>query len=631
MDRRILAALKEAPATVVLLEGPELRYAWMNDLYLQFSPQVQVGDLFGTTTPQALQFRALAQRVFKSGEPARLHEIEVEQAETGEHFWFDLLIQPSHDESGAITAVVMIGTDVSETVKTRRALDEQAERTRRAEAQLHSILDHVPLFVITLDPAGRVAFVAGAEVRRRGGNPAEVVGRNIFDLVGDDPATAAVWRRALAGETFIATITRPTGVVYETWCRPVRGEHGEMEMTIGVGIDVTERRRAQDERARIQEKMLQAQKLESLGVLAGGIAHDFNNLLTVIQGNAAVAQSRLAGDHPARELIDDILGATQRAADLTRQMLAYSGKGRIEIRPLDMRQHVREIGRLLSTSIPKKVHLRIVEPSWLPTVQADPSQMHQVLMNLVLNAAEAIGDRGGEVVVSLAEEEVGADGGGDLVGPERLPEGRYVRLTVTDTGSGMDAGVRARIFDPFFTTKATGRGLGLAAVLGIVRGHGGALRIDSKPGLGTKFDVLIPAGGARANPAKSGEVPSEPGKGLVLVIDDEEHVRVATARLLASIGYDVLEAADGEHGAEIYRANAGRIDAVVLDLTMPHLSGEETLAILRAIDPDVRVVFFSGYAETDVEARIGGLNPAAVLHKPFTRQQLAIALHAAMQ
>ena len=630
MDRRILAALDKAPAVVILLEGPELRYAWFKEMYRRILPSARSGELFGSLTAQGQQFRALAQRVYESGEPARLNEVEVE-VDTGDRLWFELLVHPARDEGTAISGVVIVGTDVTEMVNTRRALDEQAERTRRAEAQLHSILSHVPLFVLTLDPAGRIVFVAGAEVQRRGDDPSRLLGRNIFDVVGDDAPTAAVWRRALAGETFVATVTRPTGVVYEVWCRPVRGESGEIDMTIGVGIDVTERQRAQEERARIQEKMLQSQKLESLGVLAGGIAHDFNNLLTVIHGNASVAQARLGKDHPARELIDDVLGAAQRAGDLTRQMLAYSGKGRFEVRPVDLRQHVREIGRLLSSSIPKKVALRVVEPSFLPTVQGDPSQIHQVLMNLVLNAAEAIGDRGGEVVISLGEEEIGADGGGDLVGRERLPEGRYVRLTVADTGSGMEANVRARIFDPFFTTKSTGRGLGLAAVLGIVRSHGGALRIDSKPGLGTKFDVLLPSAGARAHPPRSGDVPSEPGKGLILVIDDEEHVRVATARLLASIGYDVLEAADGEHGAEIFRASPGRIDAVVLDLTMPHLSGEETLALLRAIDPDVRVVFFSGYAESDMAARIGPLNPAAVLHKPFTRQQLTAALHAALE
>jgi CheY-like chemotaxis protein len=351
-------------------------------------------------------------------------------------------------------------------------------------------------------------------------------------------------------------------------------------------------------------------------------------LLTVIQGNAAVALARLPDAHPVRDPISDIAAAAQRAADLTRQMLAYSGRGRFEIRPLDLRQQVRELGNLLRSSIPKRIVLHIHEPSVLPAIQGDPSQMHQVLMNLVLNGAEAIGDRDGEVIVELDEEEV--RGGGDFIGTERLPDGRYVRLTVSDTGTGMDEKVLARIFDPFFTTKSTGRGLGLAAVLGIVRGHGGAMRIESAPGRGTRFDVLLPAAGARAHPPKSGEHHPKHGRGTILVIDDEEQVRVATARLAATLGYDVLEARDGAEGAEIFRKRADTVDAVVLDLTMPHLSGEETLALLRAIDPGVRVVFFSGYAEHEVVERLAPLEPGAVLHKPFTRQDLAAALEAAL-
>ena len=625
MDRRILAALDKAPATVVLLHGPELRYAWMNELYRKMSPQVKVNDLFGVQTAQALQFRALAERVFRTGDTARLSEVEVEQAGTGERFWFDLLVHPATDDKGVIDGVVIIGVDVTATVKTRRALDAQAERTRVAEERLQTVLENVPLFVISVDARGRVLFVAGAEVRRRGDDPARLIGLDIFDLVGDDVATAALWRRALAGETFTALLKRPTGATYEMWFHAAKDG-----MTIGVGIDVTKRLLAQEERARIQDKMLQTQKLESLGVLAGGIAHDFNNLLTVIQGNASVALARLPAKHDAREAIDDIVMAAQRAADLTRQMLAYSGKGRFEIRPLDLRQRVREIGRLMATSIPKKVALRVEEPAFLPTVQGDSSQIHQILMNLVLNGAEAIGDSGGDVVVSLAEEVVGEDGGGDLVGAERLPAGRYVRLSVADTGKGMDEQVRSRIFDPFFTTKSTGRGLGLAAVLGIVRGHGGAMRISSEPGKGSRFDVLLPAAGAQAWAPASGEPATEPGRGTILVIDDEEAVRTATARMLSTMGFDVLTAEDGEHGVEMYRMRPGTIDAIVLDLTMPRLSGVETLQLLRRLDPDVRVVFFSGYAENHMAERLGPLGPATVLPKPFTRAQLAAALQAAM-
>ena len=618
LNTRILAALEKAPATVVLLSGPELRYAWMNDLFHAMFPRIKVNDAFGTQNPHALKFRAVAERVYVTGEPARLHEIEA-QLEGRPSVWFELLLSPVRDDRGEIDGVVVIGTDVTEVVEGRRALDAQAERTRESEARLSALLDRGPFSVVSFDPSGRILYAAGgrlAEFRMQ-------VGTLLFDRYRDDPAVLSALRRAVSGDAFTSLIARPGGRIAEVHFTPMRGTDGAVDQVIAVGIDVTERQRAHDERARIQEKMLQTQKLESLGVLAGGIAHDFNNLLTVIQGNAAVALSRLRKGDPLLEPIGDIAGAAGRAADLTRQMLAYSGKGRLEIRPLDLRQHVHEISNLLRSSIPKKVSLRIDEPAQLAAIQGDPSQIHQVVMNLVINAAEAIGDRDGEVLVALGEEEIRGDG--DFIGASRLPDGRYVRLTVSDTGTGMDEKVRARIFDPFFTTKATGRGLGLAAVLGIVRGHGGALRIDSAPGRGTRFEVFIPASGARAHPPKPGEPHPAQGRGTILVIDDEEQVRSATARLLATLGYDVLEARDGAEGAEIFRRNP--VDAVVLDLVMPLLSGEETLALLRSIDPEVRVIFFSGYANAE---RLAPLQPAAVLHKPFTRQDLAAALESAL-
>lgn len=598
MDPRILDALDKAPATVVLLSGPELRYAWMNELFRKLFPRIKVGDPFGTQTREALEFRALAARVAASREPAVLHEVEVELPGRGP-VWFDLLVHPVDD------GVVIVGTNVSEVVTTRRALDEQAERTRLAEERLTSLLDEGPFAIVSFDLSGHVLFSAGAQLA----DTRVTREKTVFEHFRDDPAALAALQRAVAGETFTALMPRPNDRVAEVHFGPLRGEDGRIDQVVAIGIDVTARQR-------LQEKMLQTQKLESLGVLAGGIAHDFNNLLTVIEGNAAVALARLPGEHPAREAIDDIAGAARRAADLTRQMLAYSGRGRLEVRPLDLRQQVREIASLLRSSIPKNVALRIDEPGSLAAVQGDPSQMHQVVMNLVLNGAEAIGDRDGEVTVALGEEDVPA--GGDLT------EGRYVRLTVSDTGVGMDDKVRARIFDPFFTTKATGRGLGLAAVLGIVRSHGGAMRIDSAPGRGTRFDVLLPAAGAKTQAPRSGEPsPVARGKGTILVIDDEDGVRVATARLLSAMGYDVLQAPDGRQGADIFRG--GKVDAVVLDLMMPHPSGEQTLALLRAIDPAVRVVLFSGYADVSQ-----ALKPAAVLHKPYTREQLAAALESAL-
>ena len=626
---RILAAFDQAPATVAVLHGPELRYTYLNDLFRRLAPTVRIGDCLGATdTPQSRHFRDLALEVMTSGQQVQMRELPVDRPDGSARLYYDLLVHPLRDPGGAVDGVLLIGTDVSGTVQGRRALDEQSERTRRAEAQLNAILEKGPLFVVTFDAKGTILFVAGGEVRVE---PAQIVGRNALELYVDDPASMAALRRALAGETFSVLVPRPGDVTYEIYYTPIRDRAGALELVVACGVNVTGRLRAEAERTRIHDKMLQTQKLESLGVLAGGIAHDFNNLLTVIQGNAAVALSRVGEGHPAREAIDDIMKAARRAAELTRQMLAYSGKGRFQIGPLDLRQHVAEIASLLRTSISKKVSLRLDQPSYLPAVQGDASQLQQVVMNLVLNAAEAVGSAEGEVAVRLAEEEVvGSGGGGDLIGRESLPVGRYVRLTVEDNGAGMDRHILSRIFDPFFTTKTTGRGLGLAAVLGIVRSHGGALRIHSAPGAGTKFEVLLPAAGARAQPPPSGETGPKHGHGTVLIIDDEPSVRTATGRMLSMLGYDVLEAPDGEQGIEIFRMSRGAVDAVLLDLTMPGLSGEETLRLLRQVDAEVRVIIFSGYAEDDVAERLAPLHPAAILHKPFTRQQIGQALQTAL-
>jgi two-component system cell cycle sensor histidine kinase/response regulator CckA len=626
VDHRILDALDQAPVAVAVLRGEELRYVYLNDQYRRLFPSLRVGDRFGLQTEQGPRFRDLTDQVIRSGQPVQLRDEAVDLPHSGRGY-LDVLIHPLRDRHGVADGVILIGNDVTAAVLARRALEEQTERTSRAEAQLRTVLQRGPLFVTTFDPKGNILFAAGGQLRM---DPADLVGKNALELYADDPIALAAVRRALTGETFSALVPRPGGAVYELYYVPIHGPSRELQMVVASGVNVTRRLRAEEERARIHEKMLQRQKLESLGVLAGGIAHDFNNLLTVIQGNAAVALARVPEGHPARELIDDILKAGQRATDLTRQMLAYSGKGRFQIGPIDLRQQVSEIAALLRTSVSKKVLLRVDNPSYLPAVQGDASQLQQVIMNLVLNAAEAVGNADGEVAVRVAEEEIGGDGGGDLVGRESLPPGRYVRLTVEDTGAGMDAHIVPRIFDPFFTTKTTGRGLGLAAVLGIVRSHGGALRIRSKPGEGTCFEVLLPAAGARAQPPLTADAAAQQGHGTVLVIDDESTVRTATGRMLSLLGYDVLEAPDGEQGLEIFRLLNGAVDAVLLDLTMPGLSGEETLQLLRQVEPEVQVVVFSGYAEDDVARRLQPLQPAAILAKPFTRQQLAAALQTAL-
>ena len=300
---------------------------------------------------------------------------------------------------------------------------------------------------------------------------------------------------------------------------------------IGAFVDITERERAEKEKLEMERRLLHAQKLESLGVLAGGIAHDFNNILAGIMGYADLAQLRLPASEPVRDGHRGDQEGHQRAADLTRQMLAYSGKGRFIVEPVDLSRLVEDSQKMLAMSVSKKATVSYNLAADLPPIQADASQMCQVLMNLVINASEALGEQGGAIAVSTSALRCEAK---DLAGKglgQDLPEGRYVCLQVADTGCGMDEQTLAKIFDPFFTTKFTGRGLGLAAVHGIVRGHKGAIQVSSEPGKGTTFRVLFPANGPAA-PATRNESAATPGRssGTVLVVDDEEMVRILAQR-----------------------------------------------------------------------------------------------------
>ena len=396
--------------------------------------------------------------------------------------------------------------------------------------------------------------------------------------------------------------------------------------------DVTERQRAEEERRKLEQQMQHAQKLESLGVLAGGIAHDFNNLLMAVLGNADLALSELPEHSPARENLVDIEKAARRAADLCRQMLAYSGKGRFVIEPVNLNEIIAEMSQLLEVSISKSAALRCHFAPDLPAVEADATQLRQIVMNLLTNASEALGERSGTISLTTGVEVCGPEGPPRTWAGEKLPGGPYVFLEVSDTGCGMDKETVEKIFDPFFTTKFTGRGLGLAAVLGIVRGHRGAMRVYSEPGQGTTFKILLPAvpGPARAlhpdAPAADWR-----GSGLVLLVDDEETVRTVGERMLRRAGFDVRLARDGQEALECFRAEGDRIRCVLLDLTMPRMNGEECFRQMRALRPDVRVVLSSGYNEQDAVNRFAGKGLAGFLQKPYHFSRLLEVIRAVFE
>jgi signal transduction histidine kinase/ActR/RegA family two-component response regulator len=397
---------------------------------------------------------------------------------------------------------------------------------------------------------------------------------------------------------------------------PIRDKAGRIVGVSDVAHDISEQKRT-------AEQIRQTQKLESLGILAGGIAHDFNNLLTGILGNASLALDDLSPDSPAAAAIDAVVDASEKAAQLARQMLAYSGKGHFVLEQIDLSARVRDTLPLIRSSIPAHVELRLDLASGMPPVEADSAQIQQLVMNIIINAAEAVPEgQPGIVTVTTRGERLHSrlsiQGPGEAA---ELDPGVYALFEVRDNGLGMDEETKARIFDPFFTTKFTGRGLGLAAVLGIVRGHRGAIQLSSALGHGAVFRVLLPAAPApreRITEAPSPEEATElRGSGLVLVVDDEAVVRSLAKHALERFGYTVVVAEDGARALDVYRREADRLRCVVLDLTMPVLSGEEALTRMKAIRADVPIILSSGFNEAQAVRRFEGKGLAGFLQKPY--------------
>ncbi len=382
-------------------------------------------------------------------------------------------------------------------------------------------------------------------------------------------------------------------------------------------IDLTERKIAEESRLKLEQQLLHAQKLESLGVLAGGIAHDFNNLLMSIMGNADLALIRINKESPAVDNLRRIEQASARAADLAKQMLAYSGKGKFVVENIDLNILLEEMLHMLEVSISKKAVLRLNPHTPLPTVEADATQMRQIIMNLVINASEAIGDKSGVIAITTGCMDCDRNYLKGVWLDEHISAGFYVYLEIADTGCGMDKETLAKLFDPFFTTKFTGRGLGMAAVLGIVRGHKGAIKVYSELKRGTTFKILLPASSRPAEIFNGDSHDNDwKGEGTVLLVDDEETVRGIGAEMLRELGYTVITAVDGREGVEQFKQNPD-ISLIILDLTMPHMDGEQCFRELRQIKPDIKVIMSSGYNEQEVTQKFVGKGLAGFIQKPY--------------
>lgn len=452
---------------------------------------------------------------------------------------------------------------------------------------------------------------------------------SIYDLLDSaelatDESVKQQAERALSGATveFETHIHRPDQNEIPCEVRLVRFPGQERRLLRATVIDISERKQA-------EARQLQAQKLESLGLLAGGVAHDFNNLLTGMLGQTSLALRKLPPENPARSHVVKAMSSAERAAIMTRQLLAYAGRGAVHFELIDLNRLVNETATLLETALARRIHLTIHTALNLPGIEADLGQLQQAVMNLVINAAEAIpAEQNGEIVVTTGVETLLDDVDYEYVGGQSPSPGDYVYLQVKDNGTGIEPHVLQRIFDPFFTTKATGNGLGLAATLGVVRRHYGAIQVKSTVGQGTEFQLLFPARTKPEIEPSSVVLPSDSEvNGIVLVIDDEQPVRETVRDILESSGIFVIDAESGRAGIEHFTRHHDEIDVVLIDMQMPFMNGAETLQALRKIKPNARVILSSGYSEHDpIRLVLQGEN-TLFLPKPYDSESLLRKVH----
>ncbi|MBN4076859.1 ABC transporter substrate-binding protein [Mariprofundus ferrooxydans] len=529
---------------------------------------------------------------------------------------------------GLLFVVLLIAAMMIVTL--RKTVRSAVSKLAESEQNLRNLIELAD-FGILVHRDGRVLFANTYVLNLLSvASLAEILGQSLMQYVHPDDRAdvgARITHVVQHGEVFHRIPVRqisPTGKPHdvEVSAMPIRYEGAQAVMS--VFLDVSEKNRAEQNRQKMQRQVEHTQRLESLGVLAGGIAHDFNNLLAVILGHAGMAVGKVERDPTAVSMhLDKVIQSADNAASLCKQMLAYSGKGHFVVEPIDVSQLLRDMIELLEVSIDKNVSIRYRIAERTVMIEADMAQMQQVIMNLVINASEAIGFQGGEIDVCSGEMDANAaylDG----CFHEGSEPGDFVYIEIKDNGCGMDAATIAKIFDPFFTTKFTGRGLGMSAMLGIVRGHHGAIRIESSINQGSAIRVLFPSLGHDAEEVQPESLSSCPDKahlrGVVLVVDDEASVMEMAVVMLEELGFQTLSAVNGQDAVQQYRQQmqqGNQISFVLLDLTMPVMSGEQAFSELCQINPAVQVIISSGYAEDDVRDRFKGTEIAGFIQKPY--------------
>lgn len=524
-------------------------------------------------------------------------------------------------------------------VATRTILRDITERKRIEE----SLRASEARFRLLFEGANDAIFLADAETgilthcnlaaeTLLGQERAEIIGRHQTFLHPPEEADrySELFRSHVASQAntrIEAEVIRKDGRRVVVSISPSITTIGNQKVIQGIFRDITERKRAEEEHRNFEIQVRHTQKLESLGVLAGGIAHDFNNLLTPIVGYASLALMRLPEESPVRPMLYVIERTARRATDLAQQMLAYSGRGKLDIQVFRLDALVQEMIELLDVAISRKATLDLdLRPA---AIEGDATQIRQIALNLIMNASEALEDHVGTIRVRTGVRQTDTENLTSSFCSKTLPAGAYAYLAVEDNGCGMSADTMAKMFDPFFTTKFTGRGLGLSAILGIVHSHNGAITVTSRPGQGAVFQVYLPCVNVKTN-----DVLIAPhskallrGQGTVLIIEDEEGIRDLIRNVIESVGFQALEAVDGYEGLDLFRRWEREIDLVLLDLTMPRLDGVEVLQELRRLRSDIPVIVMSGYAEQDVSRRFADLQVSGFLAKPFRLDDLLTLIY----
>jgi PAS domain S-box-containing protein len=540
------------------------------------------------------------------------------------------------DEEGRVLGFVCALKDVTERVRAD-------EELRHSEGRFRRMFEQSPWGTVAYDPTGRPLYINPVHRSLMGLSEEELALALEHYNIRKDPQLSALGlapliERGFAGEPtalpdrrYVPREMVPPMDKDPLWLRgfiyPVVDAEAGVKEVVVTFEDITAAKQAEAQQAALDLRLQQAERVESLSVLAGGIAHDFNNILVTVLGNAELALMDLPPESPVRAFLTDIASGATRAADLVRQLLVYSGNSEVAKEHLDVTSLVEEVSHLVEATISKKATVQYDMERALPTVEADATQLRQIVMNLIINASEALGDQSGTITVRTGARQCDAADLAETYLAEDLPVGLYCFIEVADTGVGMDEGTRERLFEPFFTTKFAGRGLGLAAVLGIVRGHRGAIQVVSEPGEGTTFRVMLPGGHEWPERQEAAEGAGDwQGKGTMLLVDDEAPVRAVAERMLQRMGFEVVTAPNGRKAVELIREDQDRFVGVVLDLAMPEMDGAECLDELRSIRPDLPVLMSSGYSEQNVSKRFTQHRPTLFVQKPFQFAALSKAL-----